>query len=137
MNKEVKIAIVVGVIMITICLMAIIISNSSIKAEDVNLVIYKLNKTGDSTDDYTYEKCSVSTEDLLPVYKVYKKMLELSDDKKITGEQIMGDYMLRDENNYVAFDDDDTNYVYLSTTSSLYEYKTNIYQTIIDLCSTD
>lgn len=137
MNKEVKIAIVVGVLMITICLMAIIISQNSIKAEDVNLVIYKLNKTGDSTADYTYEKCSVSTEELLPVYKVYKKMLELSDDKKVTGEQIMGEYMLRDENNYVAFDDDDTDYIYLSKTSSLYEYKTNIYQTIVELCSTD
>ena len=102
-NKEVKIAIIVGVIMITICLVAFIINKNSNKVENINLEIYKSYQLDTGTE---YIRCNVTTDELIKINKEYKKAVKLKEENKLVGKQITGTYMVRDGNNFIAFDDD-------------------------------
>lgn len=132
MNKELKIALIVGIIMITVCIVSVVIYKSNSNVETLDIVVYKLNKDGDDTSDYTYEKCSIATEDLITINKAYQKMLNVGDANKLTGSTIYGNYKIVSGDNFVAFDD--SGIFYNSETGSLYRYSSSVYDTIISAC---
>ena len=136
-NREVKIAIGLGIIMITVCLVAIMIAKSgNTKAEEIDLKVYKLNTSAAEMKDYYYEECKIATDDLVRINKEYKKTYKLEDKDKITGTKIMGEYKLMQGKNYIAFDksDEKTFSLYRSDTSSLYEYESILNKLVVKAC---
>lgn len=132
-NKEVKIAIIVGVIMITICLVAFIINKNSNKVENINLEIYKSYQLDTGTE---YIRCNVTTDELIKINKEYKKAVKLKEENKLVGKQITGTYMVRDGNNFIAFDDD-SKLVYVSANGiqAILEWNSSIYELVSGTCS--
>lgn len=132
-NKEVKIAIIVGVIMITICLVAFIINKNSNKVENINLEIYKSYQLDTGTE---YIRCNVTTDELIKINKEYKKAVKLKEENKLVGKQITGTYMVRDGSNFIAFDDD-SKLVYVSANGiqAIFEWNSSIYEIVSGTCS--
>ena len=132
-NKEVKIAIIVGVIMITICLVAFIINKNNNKVENINLEIYKSYQLDTGTE---YIRCNVTTDELIKINKEYKKAVKLKEENKLVGKQITGTYMVRDGNNFIAFDDD-SKLVYVSANGiqAIFEWNSSIYELVSGTCS--
>ena len=132
-NKEVKIAIIVGVIMITICLVAFIINKNNNKVENINLEIYKSYQLDTGTE---YIRCNVTTDELIKINKEYKKAVKLKEENKLVGKQITGTYMVRDGNNFIAFDDD-SKLVYVSANGiqAIFEWNSSIYEIVSGTCS--
>lgn len=132
-NKEVKIAIIVGVIMITICLVAFIINKNSNKVENINLEIYKSYQLDTGTE---YIRCNVTTDELIKINKEYKKAVKLKEETKLVGKQITGTYMVRDGNNFIAFDDD-SKLIYVSANGiqAIFEWNSSIYEIVSGTCS--
>ena len=136
-NNEVKWAIGIGLIMVTICLVAIMISKSdSNKAEDINIKVYKLNQTAEKMEDYYYEECKIATDELVRINKEYKKTYKLEDKDKITGAKIVGEYKIMQGNNYIAFDKSDKKSypLYKSDKSALYEFESNLNELVQKAC---
>lgn len=133
-NKEIKIAIVVGIIMITICLLAVIISNSNNKLEEINLKIYKNYTTEKGRE---YRECTITTDELITIKREYNKITNISEEKKLAGEKITGIYMIRDGDDYIAFDADKTNKVYVLAKGkqAIYSVPSTIYETVKNTCN--
>lgn len=132
-NKEVKIAIVVGIIMITISLLAIIIHNSNTKIEEVSLKVYKNYTTEDGRE---YRECTLTTDELISIKREYNKATNINEDKKLTGQTITGTYMIKDGDEYIAFDADDSNKVYVLANSkqAIYSLDSTMYETVKKAC---
>ena len=130
-NIEVKIAIVVAAIMITFCLVIFIVK----KAEEPNynnveLHVYKINE-----EDNKYYECSIVTDDIQNMYKDFENILSLPDSRKVTGGQINGTYRVDSNNSFIAFDADDSNYVYRGDTTAVYKFNSSLYKYVVDLCN--
>ncbi len=132
-NKEVKIAIIVGIIMITISLLAIIIHNSNTKIEEVSLKVYKNYTTEDGRE---YRECTLTTDELISIKREYNKATNINEDKKLTGQTITGTYMIKDGDEYIAFDADDSNKVYVLANSkqAIYSLESTMYETVKNAC---
>lgn len=133
-NREVKIAIIVGIIMITVCLLAFIFSKSNnTTPELLDIKVYKLfNKEG-SEDEHEYRACKINVDDIKAIQSEYNKIMRLSESKKTKG-QINGDYKIMVEDKYIAFDADESNNVYRGDTSALYNYNSTIYEYVKKVC---
>lgn len=132
-NKEVKIAVIVGVIMITICIVAFLINKNSTKIENIDLEIYKSYQLDTGTE---YIRCNVTTDELISINKEYKKALKLKEANKSVGKQITGTYMVKSGDNFIAFDDD-SKLVYVSANGiqAIFEWDSTIYETVSQTCS--
>lgn len=132
-NKEVKIAIIVGIIMITISLLAIIIHNSNTKIEEVSLKVYKNYTTEDGRE---YRECTITTDELISIKREYNRAININEDKKLTGQTITGTYMIKDGDEYIAFDADDSNKVYVLANSkqAIYNLDSTMYETVKKAC---
>ena len=132
-NKEVKIAIIVGIIMITICLLAIIIHNSNNKTEEISLKVYKNYTTEDGRE---YRECSLTTDELITVKREYNKITKIDEEKKLTGQTITGTYMVKDGDEYIAFDADEENKVYVLANGkkAIYSISSSVFETVKTAC---
>lgn len=135
-NKEVKIAIIVAVIMLTICLIIFIFHNAQ-KEEVINLdlKVYKLYELGgEDKEDYEYRPCNISTEDLVSINNDFKKIFNLNEDNKEKGKQIKGNYKIVSGENFIAFDAGEENLVYRSDLPAIFKYDTTLYENVAKLC---
>lgn len=133
-NKEVKIAIVVGIIMITICLLAFIFYKSGeSKTNTIDIKIFKLYDKEGTEDEHEYRECSLTTDERITINSEYRKASKLSDSKKTKG-QIKGNYKIMSGENYIAFDGDDSNLVYRSDSKGLYSFDSSIYEYVKKVC---
>lgn len=136
-GKEVKIAIVIGIIMITICLIAFVTVNSKNKVNTLNLKVSKLYETVDETGEkkYYYQECNVATEDEVYIYKEAAKALNLTEEDLVTGKQIKGNYKVQYNGKMIAFDAiEKEDYVYLKDTDRLYNFQTDMYKLVKNAC---
>lgn len=128
-NKEVKIAIIVGIIMITICLLAVIINNANNKVEEINLKVYK-------NENREYNQCTITTDELISINREYKRITNIQEKNQLAGESITGIYMIKDGDDYIAFDADGTNKVYVSAKGkeAIYEFNSTMYNLVKESC---
>lgn len=133
-NKEVKIAIIVAIIMITVCLLAFIFSKSSkVTNEILDIKVYKLFDKEGTEDEHEYRECNITLDDIKSIQVEYRNIMKLSDSRKTIG-QINGDYKVTVDNKYIAFDADESNNVYRGDTNALYSYNSAIYEYVKKVC---
>lgn len=135
-NKEVKIAVIVGIIMITICLLVFIFyksGNNKVKTNTIDIRIFKLYDKEGTENEHEYRECSVSTDDRITINTEYRKAIKLSDSNKTKG-QIKGNYKIMSGNDFVAFDGDDSNLIYRSDSKGLYNFDSSIYEYVKKVC---
>jgi hypothetical protein len=136
-NREVKIAIIVGLIMITGCIVAFIISRNNNNPEiTLDLHIYKhLGDTDKNTGRY-YE-CIIATDELPKINNDFKRIMNLKDGSKVQSFEanIDGDYKIVSGTNFIAFDANGSYYVYRSDTTAVYNYPTGMYEDVASACS--
>ena len=133
-NNEIKIAIGVGVIMLTAILIAIIYSKQEVATNSIDLKIYKLYEVEGKKDQHVYRECHVTTDDVIELYKEYRKIAKLSKDDIVKGEGITGNYKIINGDDYIAFDGN-SNRVYRSDSASLYAFNSSIYKDVVELCT--
>lgn len=133
-NKEVKVAIAVGVIMITACLLIFIFNSAENNVEEINLGVYKLYEIEGKEGEHEYRKCRITTDELIYINKEYKKAFKLNEDDRVIGKQITGNYKLLVGDDYIAFDADDNTYVYRSDTKYLYEFNSDVQEYVKKTC---
>ena len=135
-HNEVKWAIAIGAIMLTICFLAFSYSrNAENKAKSLDYKIYKLQKNGNDYKDYTYSECRISTDNLITVDKEFNKAFKLDDKSKVTGTKILGEYKIVSGSLFIAFDvSEDQKVIYRSDSANLYEFNSNLYQLVSKLC---
>ncbi len=135
-NKEIRIAIIVGIIMITICILAFIFANAKTpKTQNIDIKVYKLYDKEGTENEHEYRPCSVKTDDISSINVEYRKIMKLSEDSRTKG-QINGDYKIISGDNYIAFDIDEENpKVYRGDTSGLYSYNSSLYEYVKKICS--
>ncbi len=132
-NNEIKIAIVVGIIMITVILIAVIYSKQEAATNSIDLKIVKLYEVEGSPDQHIYRECHATTDDVIKLYKEYRKIQYLKNEDKVTGERITGNYKVINGDEYIAFDGK-TNRVYRSDSASLYLFNSSLYSDVVELC---
>ena len=133
-NKEVKIAIIVGIIMITICLVIFIFYRAEANVETLNLKVYKLYDIEGTEDEHEYRECSATADEIVMLSKEYKRTQNLTENKQVTGKQINGNYKVIYEDEYIAFDAEGINYIYRSDTERLYSFNSKIYDYVTEIC---
>ncbi len=137
-NREVKIAIIVGLIMITLCAIAIIAKKiNNQKVEDLNIHVYRHVITNQATNSGVYYECNVPTDKKSLINLEFKKVMNLKDSDKRnseTNEGIEGNYKITVDSNFIAFDDSKGNVVYRNDTTSLYTYHSSLYGVVEEVC---
>lgn len=133
-NREIKIAIVVGAIMLTACLLVFIFiksertSNGNVNQVDIK--VYKVNE-----EKKTYEPCHITTDTLIQINSEFKRASRLTDSKRVIGKSINGTYRIDSGDNFIAFDaKKDENYIYRNDTKYLYEFDTELYNIVVKAC---
>lgn len=137
-NKEVKIAIVVGIIMLTICLIAFVTTKSQNKVNTIDVKIFKLFESLDENGEtkYQYRECDINNTDIqINIYKETAKALKLSEDKIVFGKQIKGEYKVEYNGKMVAFDKEANKTIYLGETKKLYNFDSDLYETVVNVCN--
>ncbi len=129
-NKELKIALIVGIIMITICLLVFIFAKSSNDKNEIDIQVYKVNE-----EAKTYEPCSVPQEKLIQINSEYNSASKLTESSRVIGGKITGTYKVVSKGNYIAFDaEKDKNYVFRGDTKYLYEFNSELYEIVKEVC---
>lgn len=112
-NKEVKIAILVAIIMITVILVLVMISNKEKKEyNEIDLKVYQ-NQTL-KNKQRIYNECHITTDELLDINEEYKRITKISLNKKIPGAKITGKYKIMNGEDFIAFDADGSNKIFVS-----------------------
>lgn len=139
-NKEIKIALVVGAVMLTICIVAFIINYRNLhpKLSTLDIKVYKHVMLNEETKQGTYVECTLPTDELAKANIEFKKIMNLEDDKKVQStlnNTINGDYKITSGSNFIAFDISDNQLVYRSDTTALYGYRSSLFENVERLCS--
>lgn len=130
-NKEVKIALIIGMIMITLCAI-ILISNNSSKKTKVNTDI-KVYKHIDDGTTKGFIECYTNTDDIIFINNEYKKTNSLNDNDKYAGRQLNANYKITNGDDYIAFDDN-SGFVWRGYTQAIYYFESPLYDYVINLC---
>lgn len=134
-NKEVKIAIVVSIIMVTICLLAFIFTKSSRpKNNTIDFKVYKLYDKLGTIDEHEYRACKITTDDLITIRNEYRKAEKLDETSKVSGKQITGKYKIIYEDTYIAFDAEEEPLIYRSDVNALFKFDSDLYEYIKTIC---
>lgn len=135
--KENKIALVLAIIVITITLVAAIsyANNNKVDLENLDIKVYKLYEKEDSEDEHVYRECLVGQDKLATLVTEFNKSYRLNENKKLSGKQITGSYKLIYKDKFIAFDNSEDNIIYLGENNALYEFKSDLYKTVIDICN--
>lgn len=137
-NREVKIAIIVGLIMITGCLLAFIISKNKNKVDvnNIDLQVYK-NVQLAGEESGMYYQCIIDSKDLPAINNEFKRIMNLKESNKESDitSKIDGIYKIVSGTNFIAFDADGSGHVYRNDTTGIYIYNSEMYQKIANACS--
>lgn len=136
-NKEVKIAIIIGIIMITICIVMFITVKSKNKVNNIDVKVYKLyeNTNDEGKTEYQYRPCTINnTDTTIDIYRETAKALKLTEDSLIVGKQIKGEYKVEYNGKMIALDINDDQLVYLNDTQKLYKFNSDIYEKVKNVC---
>ena len=132
-NRELKIAIIVGIIMITLCLVLFISNKSESNLETIDIHIYKANQA-----EQLYEECSgtITTDELIVINSAVKSAYRLTENNRLIGEKITGLYKVTAGDDYaIIFDGEtDKNIIYREDTQYLYNFESSIYETVKKVC---
>lgn len=131
-NKEIKIAIVVGAIMLTVCFV-IVVSNMSTKNGNQTATEIKVFKHYDDGTTKEYRECNVTTDELVNINNEFNSIKLLGDEDKYPGTSINGTYRISKNNDFIAFDDNN-NLVYRGDTQALYYYESDLYEYVANIC---
>ena len=130
-NKELKIAIIVGAIMITSCILAFMYFKSGDK--NLNQIDIKVYKANDETQ--TYEPCSINPNLLIQLNSEFNRAYRLSENSRVVGKTITGRYRVSSGTNFIAFDEKgEENYIYRGDTKYLYSFSSDIYELVATAC---
>ncbi len=146
MSKEVKIAIILGVILVTISLLIIIVSGNK-NTQEIDLKVYKLERIdGDTSkkavgeikaEDYQYVECKVNTDEMIEIYRDLKKVYSLDESKVVSNKKIVGYYKVVSKSRSYAFDiaeKNDDQIIFRGDTELLYKYDSPTLKTIENIC---
>ena len=136
-NREVKIAIIVGLIMITGCIIAFIVAkNKNNPNITMDLHVYKHIELEDGTNGKYYE-CSIPTDTLVKINNEFKRVMNLKDANKVKdlNANLEGTYKIASGSNFIAFDAAGNNYVYRSDTTAIYDYSSEMYKEVATQCA--
>ena len=133
-NKEIKIAAVVGAFMLIFCVVMIqyASNNSEVPEEEIlknSFMVYK-NTTVDGKRAYT--PCTVPASDLNEIQAEYQKIINATENS--TASNITGTYRVGTENDFIAFDEDNNNNVFIKSKNKLYNIESTLYEKVINLC---
>jgi hypothetical protein len=135
-NKELKVAIIVGVIMVTICILAFIYVKSERTANTNNLnqidiKVYKVNE-----EEKSYVPCHITTDNLIQINSEFNKAYRLKETSRVVGKSITGTYRVQSGEKWVAFDlNEKEQYIYRGDTKYLYEFKSELYDIVSKACN--
>ena len=122
-KKQINIAICVFCIMVLICVIVYITQTREENVEDLNIVVYKYDE-----ETETYYPCGLSTEDALTIKKEIQKAKLLTEKEQAEATQINGNYKImygENDNDFVAFDNDEDNILYVGKQSKMYNIAIN------------
>lgn len=128
-NNELKIAAVVGAIMIIICLVMVLLNTTP--KETIDIKVYK-NTEIDGQRGYL--ECSVPESILGEINTEFKKAKKLDSSALAESHQIQGTYKIISGKESIAFDDDDKNEIYNIDENKLYNFKSTIYTLVETVC---
>ena len=128
-NMELKIAAVVGVIMILICLVVLSQQHSK-KNEVVDLKVYK---HFEDEKNKGYVECIITTEELSKINKEMKRVENLNDSTLLKGT-IEGKYKIIVGDNFYAFDDIDDKYIFRGSDNQIHSFDGETYEIVINRC---
>lgn len=132
-NKEIKIAAIVGAFMLIFCIVMIVYAsnNSSVEEEQLKntFMVYK-NTTIDGKRAYI--PCTVPVADLNEIQEEYQKVIAATD--KSTVSNITGTYRVGTEDDFIAFDEEHNNNVFIKSKNKLYNIESTLYDKVINLC---
>lgn len=135
-NKELKIAIIVGIIMITICLLVFIFYKANTDVQNIDLKVYKLFEKEDASGEHEYRECRITTDELIDIKYEYNRATSLTESNRVIGEQIMGEYKIISGENYIAFDiDEEKKLIYRGDTKYLYYFEGSLYDYAVNACN--
>ena len=139
-KREIKVAIVVGIIMLTICAVAFIINYRNLhpKIKTFDLKVYKHIMLNEQTKQGTYVECTIPTDELAKIDLDFRKIMNLDDKHKVEASIdniITGNYKIVSGVNYIAFDVTNKKLVYRNDTTALYKYNSDLYKNVEELCS--
>lgn len=140
--KENKTIFVIAILIVitTIAFAAIYVSKNQDKAQnkvnsEANIKVYRLYEKEDNKDEHVYRQCNVPASSLSDLVKEFNRSYALTDDAKLTGKTITGNYKIIYNGQFIAFDNSNDNMVYLGQTNSLYTFKSSMYQNVINYCA--
>ena len=128
-NKELKIAAVVGALMIVICLIVVLINTSPNTKVDI-----KVYKNVEIDGQRGYLECSVPESILGEINTEFKKAKKLDTSALAESHQIQGTYKIVSGKESIAFDADDKNEIYNIDEKKLYTFNSTIYTLVKTVC---
>lgn len=128
-NKELKIAAVVGALMIVICLIVVLVNTSPNTKADI-----KVYKNVEIEGQRGYLECSVPESILGEINTEFNKAKNLTTTDLAESHQIQGTYKIVSGKESIAFDDDDKNEIYDIDNKKLYSFKSTIYELVTTVC---
>lgn len=135
-NKELKIAIIVGIIMVTICILAFLYVKSERNANtnkynQIDIQVYKVNE-----EAKTYVQCHITTDTLIQINSEFNSAYRLKESSRVVGKSITGTYRVQSGDKWIAFDlNEEEKYVYRGDTKYLYEFNSNLYDIVAKACN--
>lgn len=106
-------------------------NETEIKIDDVKVYIH--HEKTEEVEGY-YSECVIPTEDLVKIRNEYNKISQLGNDNIASKKNINGDYKVAVGEYYIAFDKKHDNTVYYNKSNALFEYKSDIYDSIVKYC---
>ncbi len=139
MNMDNKNVILGSIAIITVVIFALILlfpKGKEAYAEKIDVSKVKVYKHIEKTDDKDgyYTLCNLDTEDVVKVNNFYKNVSKLDDDRIQSNGRINGDYKIVIDDNFIAFDKDNSNVLFNSAKNKLYYYESTIYDIVIKSC---
>lgn len=119
--------------MVLICVIVYITQTREENVEDLNIVVYKYDE-----ETETYYPCGLSTEDALTIKKEIQKAKLLTEKEQAEATQINGNYKImygENDNDFVAFDNDEDNILYVGKQARLYSFSSKMYNIAINTCN--
>ena len=141
-NKELIIAICVGIIMVAFCLF-MVFGKGLMKLDTSNLKVYKLNEipgvdledeTIPDEEKYVYTECSVAPQDKEFILKQFNTVIAFKIEQTKAGANIKGNYKIVNGEDFIAFDGSETHEIYSSKTNRVHSYNNEIYEKVINAC---
>ena len=128
-KKELKIAAVVGAIMLIICLIMLLLNTTSNETIDI-----KVYKNTEINGQRGYLECSVPESILGEINTEFKKAKKLDTSALAESHQIQGTYKIVSGKESIAFDADDKNEIYNIDEKKLYTFNSAIYTLVKTVC---